>query len=142
VREESLVRRRAGWTGLDAYDILRVMMASLAISLSGEVLRALKATKSITLSVGPGAPAPRAAPAKAQRKGTRRAKAADGPGGFREGSLPAKLLAWAGGRKRPFGVPDVMKALKVKRPHASMVLTRVLGLGGVRRVERGEYLAK
>jgi hypothetical protein len=41
-----------------------------------------------------------------------------GAGGFREGSLPAKLMAWAGGLKKPFGVPDLMKRFTIKRGHA------------------------
>ena len=34
-----------------------------------------------------------------------------------------------------------MKALKIKRAHASMVLTRVTAAGGLRRVGRGSYAA-
>ena len=62
-------------------------------------------------------------------------------GGYRTGSLPEKLVKWAKGRKKPFGVQDVMKALKVKRAHASMVLTRVMASGDLKRVGRGAYAA-
>jgi hypothetical protein len=119
------------------------MTATLTITLSSEVLKALKAAKDITVAVGPGGdgagPAPRAAPAKAARA----SRATDGEAGpYRAGSLPARLLSWASGRKRPFGVAEVMKKLKIKRAHASMVLTRVAGSGHVKRVGRGEYAAK
>jgi hypothetical protein len=50
-------------------------------------------------------------------------------------------MAWAGGRKKPFTVPEVMKAMKIKRGHASMLLTAVMRRGGVKRVGRGEYAA-
>jgi len=123
------------------------MTATLTITLSDEILKALQAEKSITVALesgGRAASASRAAPAKATRsRGARKggaelaAKRAAGP--FRAGSLPAKLVAWAGGRKKPFGVPDVMKALNVKRSHASMVLTAARRKRAVKRVGRGEY---
>ncbi len=128
------------------------MTATLTITLSDEILNALQAEKSITVALESGGRAPRAAPASrgpAKRPARKRrpagAAAAEAPpsepGPFREGSLPAKLVAWAGGRKKPFGVPDVMKALKVKRSHASMVLTAARRKGAVKRVGRGEYAA-
>jgi hypothetical protein len=110
------------------------MTASITITLSDEILETLRAERSITVELdssrGTGrsaraGKAPRAAP----------------EGGFRSGSLPGKLVQWAQGRKKPFGVRDVMKALKVKRAHASMVLTRVTAAGGLQRVGRGEYAA-
>jgi len=113
------------------------MTAKLTIMLSDEVLKALKQAKAITVALGSSgrsAPASRAAPAA-------KARATNGGSGpYREGSLPAKLLAWAGKRKS-FGVPDVMKAFKIKRGHASMLIAYVTKGGAVRRVGRGEYRA-
>lgn len=107
------------------------MTASITITLSEEILRLLDTERSITVELD-------------SSKGTRRAgspRAAAATGGYRSGSLPEKLVKWAGGRSRPFGVQDVMKALKVKRAHASMVLTRVMGTGDLKRVGRGAYAA-
>ena len=106
------------------------MTASITITLSDDVLDVLRREKSITIELdssrgGGRAPASKGAP----------------EGGFRSGSLPGKLVDWAKGRKKPFGVRDVMKALKVKRAHASMVLTRVVNAGGLKRMGRGEYAA-
>ncbi len=119
------------------------MTAKLTITLSDEVLKALKASKSITVALasGGGGRAPRAAasrPAGASKasNGTKREA---GAGGFREGSLPAKLLGWAGGRKRPFGVPDLMTKFRIKRGHASMLIAYVAKAGAVKRVSRGAY---
>jgi hypothetical protein len=131
------------------------MTATLTITLSDEILKALQAEKSITVALESGGRAPRATrPAPASRSSakrparTRRAAGAgaaketpSGASPFRAGSLPAKLLSWAGGRKEPFGVQDVMNALKVKRSHASMVLTVARRKGAVKRVGRGEYAA-
>jgi nucleoid-associated protein YgaU len=124
------------------------MTATLTITLSDEILKALKEEKSITVAVNSGgggaAPAPRAA--RATRAATARAprtgKAArPNAGPFRTGSLPAKLVAWATGRNRPFGVPDVVKKFRIKRGHASMLITYVSKAGAVNRVGRGEYAA-
>jgi hypothetical protein len=99
------------------------MTASITITLSDELLRLLESKREITLALDAAGAAGAA------------------NGSFREGSLPAKLVRWAKGRKRPFGVPDVMKALRVKRAHASMVLTRVASSGHLTRVGRGAYVA-
>ncbi|HEX5032431.1 MAG TPA: hypothetical protein VFX78_13355 [Candidatus Eisenbacteria bacterium] len=110
------------------------MTAKLTITLSPDVLKALKHSKTITVAVDSGrrfGPASRAASA---------GKANGSSGPYREGSLPAKLLTWAKGRKA-FGVPDVMKAMKIKRGHASMLLAYVGKSGAVKRVGRGEYAA-
>src|SRR5512134_1637268 len=107
--------------------MLRSMTASITITLSDEILETLRAEKSITVELDSSGAGGRAARAgKATRAGKE--------GGFRSGSLPGRLVQWAQGRKKPFGVRDVMKALKVKRAHASMVLTRVTASGGLRRV--------
>jgi hypothetical protein len=111
------------------------MTASITITLSDEILETLRAERSITVELGSSGGSGRAG-GGASRPG----KAAP-EGGFRAGSLPGQLVQWAKGRKKPFGVRDVMKALKVKRAHASMVLTRVTASGGLKRVGRGEYAA-
>jgi len=38
-------------------------------------------------------------------------------------------MAWAGGLKKPFGVPDLMKKLGIKRGHASMLVAYVTKAG-------------
>jgi hypothetical protein len=111
------------------------MTAKLTITLSSDVLKALRASKSIRVALEtgasrPGAPARAMGPARAGRGGRN---------GFREGSLPAKLLDWAKGRKGPFRVPEVMKHLKIKRGHASMLIAYASRAGAVRRVGRGAY---
>lgn len=68
-----------------------------------------------------------------------RAKAAEGA--FRPGSHPARLLQFARGRKAPFGVTETMKLLKVSRAHASMVLTKLVKDGSIKREGRGAYRA-
>ncbi len=113
--------------------MLRHMTASITITLSDEVFEVLRRERSITIELDSSRGSGRAPAAGA-------AKAAP-EGGFRPGSLPGKLVQWAKGRKKPFGVRDVMKALKVKRAHASMVLTRVVNAGGLKRMGRGEYAA-
>ncbi len=115
------------------------MTATLTISLSDDVLKALKAAKSITVALG-SAPAGRAA-RRAVPAGKAKGAKGEAAGPYRAGSLPARLLSWAGGRKKPFGVPDVMKAMRIKRSHASMLLTYVRKRGDVKRVGRGRYAA-
>jgi len=109
------------------------MAATITITLSDEILRILDSERSIEVTLdsaagsrgaGRAGVAARAAPA----------------GGYRAGSLPGTLVQWAAGRKQ-FGVRDVMKALGIKRAHASMVLTRVMASGHLKRVGRGTYAA-
>jgi hypothetical protein len=71
------------------------------------------------------------------KRGRRGAARDSGP--FGADSLPARLVAWAGGRKKPFGIPDVMKALNVS--HASVVLAAARRKRAVKRVGRGVYSA-
>jgi len=115
------------------------MTATLSIRMSDEVLAAIKANKSLTINLGGGAKsgAPAAKPAaKRGRKAGRKAKRASGP---REGSHGAKLIEWAAKRGKPFGTPEVVKALKINRGHASMVLASVVAGGQVVRQGRGVY---
>jgi hypothetical protein len=114
------------------------MTASITITLSDDILKVLKSEKAITLSLESMKSAGRGAAAPAKRGG-RGGGGKSVSGDYRAGSLPARLVKWAGGRKRPFGVQDVMKTLKVKRAHASMVLTRVMGSGHLKRLGRGAY---
>ncbi len=112
------------------------MTATLTIRMSDEVLGAIKANKSLTINLGGGAKAsaPAARPPKAARGG--KGKRSSGP---REGSHGAKLVAWAAKRGKPFGTPEVVKALKINRGHASMVLASVVAGGQVVRQGRGVY---
>ena len=118
------------------------MTAKITITFTDDLLKSLKKLGSAKLSLD-AAPNGRAGPARAA------GRAASGkpgpksktPGTYREGSHSAKLLAWAGGRKRPFGNADVMRKLKITRGHASMVLSKMVRDGAVKRAERGAYVA-
>ena len=110
------------------------MTASITITMSDEILRILDSEKSIEIALD------NAAGSRGAGRAGAAARAAPA-GGYRAGSLPATLVQWAAARKESFGVPDVMKALKVKRAHASMVLTRVMASGHLKRVGRGAYAA-
>jgi hypothetical protein len=113
------------------------MTATLTISLGDDILKALREAKAITIALDSGGRA-----ARGGAGASRAARPAKGEAGaFRAGSLPAKLVAWAGGRKRPFGVQDLMTRFRIKRGHASMLVAYVLKAGAVRRVGRGEYSA-
>ncbi|MGH7162276.1 MAG: hypothetical protein ACREID_02235, partial [Planctomycetota bacterium] len=80
--------------------------------------------------------APRAA--KVRRAGRRR-----GGSGPRAGSLPARILDWAGGRKRTFTTNDVSRKFKLSRAHASMLLSRLSsGSFPIKRESRGVYAGK
>lgn len=112
------------------------MTAKLTIVLSDGVLKALREAKSISVALDSGGSAPASAPAAKAK-----AKASGKSGPYREGSLPARLMAWASGLKKPFGVPDLMRKFKIKRGHASMLIAYVQKGGAVKRVGRGEYAA-
>jgi hypothetical protein len=112
------------------------MTAKLTITLSPEVLKALRASKAIRVALESSSGRPVGTP-----RGPARSARGGKNGGFRQGSLPAKLLGWAKGRKQPFGVPEVMKRLKIKRGHASMLIAYASRAGAVKRVGRGAYAA-
>jgi hypothetical protein len=115
------------------------MTASITITMSDEILRVLHSEKAITVALDSSG---RAGPGRTTAPGIRLGGGGPAPeGGYRKGSLPDRLIRWAEGRKRPFGVQEVMKTLRVKRAHASMVLTRVMSSGDLRRVGRGAYAA-
>ena len=100
------------------------MTAKLTIVFSDDVLAALKASKTITISM---------------------ASAAARGGGEepRSGSLPARLIEWSRGRKGNFGTRDVVKKFKLSRAHASMLLSRLAnGPYPIDRVRRGMYTYK
>jgi hypothetical protein len=111
------------------------MTAKLTITLSPEVLKALRASKAIRVSLESGS----GGAGGSRGTGSSRPAPSAGKNGFREGSLPAKLLGWAKGRKGPFSVPEVMKHLKIKRGHASMLIAYASRAGAVKRVGRGAY---
>ena len=100
------------------------MTAKLTIVLSDEVLEALSRTKHIQIQLT-SAESP---------KDTRAA-------GPRTGSLPAKVLAWAEKRKRPFRSADIERRFKLTRAHASMLLsTLASGPHPIERKQRGVYV--
>ncbi len=97
------------------------MTAKLTIQFSDDVLDALRKSSSITIQM--------------MSKG-----GASGATQPREGSLPARVLAWAEKRKRPFGCLEVEKRFKLSRAHASMTLSKLAnGPYAVSRVRRGVY---
>jgi len=102
------------------------MTAKLTIAFSPEVLDALRTSKSITIRLE-----------SARGRGSSSSGGSSEP---RAGSLPARLIEWAGTRKKPFGTPDVSKRFKLSRAHASMLLSRLAnGSFPIRRERRGVY---
>jgi hypothetical protein len=100
------------------------MTAKLTIVLSDEVLDVLSWTKHIQIQLTSARPG--------------KAAQAAGP---RPGSLPAKVLAWAEKRKRPFRTADVERRFKLTRPHASMLLSGLArGPHPIERKRRGVYV--
>ncbi len=99
------------------------MTAKLTIVLSDELLDALSRTKHIQIRM--------------TSAGSRKAARAAGP---RPDSLPAKILAWAEQRKRPFRTADVERRFKLTRAHASMLLSSLAsGPHAIERKQRGVY---
>ncbi len=97
------------------------MTATLTIQFSDEILDALRKSRSITIQLMSNG-------------------GASGDAGPREGSLPARVLAWAEKRKRPFGCLEVEKRFKLSRAHASMILSKLAnGVYPMSRVRRGVY---
>jgi hypothetical protein len=100
------------------------MTAKLTIVLSDEVLEALSRTKHIQIRMTSG--------------GSRKAAGTARP---KTGSLPARILAWAETKKRPFKTIDVERRFKVSRAHASMLLARLAnGPYPIARERRGVYV--
>jgi len=110
------------------------MTVQLVIELSEEVLKALVASKNLTITV-----------AQAGGRGS-----GGKPGSAfmpssdhiipREGSLPARILDWAEKRSKPFSTADLVKRFKVSRAHASMLLTKLAnGPYPIGRKQRGIY---
>jgi hypothetical protein len=100
------------------------MTAKLTIVLSDEVLEALSRTKHIQIRM--------------TSAGSRKTAGTAKP---RAGSLPARILAWAENKKRPFGTIDVERRFKVSRAHASMLLARLAnGPYPIAREQRGVYV--
>lgn len=111
-------------------------MARLTISLDPAVIKALRKDHDITLVVSA-----RGEPVGAKAGKRKRAAKSGGGGseGYREGSLPARVLTWAQGRKRPFDTDAVVRKFKIKRAHASMVLSKLANAGDLDRPARGRY---
>jgi len=112
------------------------MAATISIVISDDVLKALRRGPVRLALASTASPIARrgATQSRRGRKAGRRSAST-----LREGSLGSQLVAWASGRKGPFGVPAVMKALGVKRSHANMLLTRATRGKTVQREGRGVY---
>ncbi len=122
-------------------------MARLTISLDPAVIRALKKDHDLTLVVSAreAATMPSGKPvAKKGRPGrpagSKPAAASGAAGPYRPGSLPARVLEWSQTRKRPFGTEAVLKKFKMKRAHASMILSKLSKEGHLDRPARGKYV--
>lgn len=116
--------------------ILCRMAAKITIAFSDEVLRAMRKGAPIRLAMASAEGAsPRAAAPK--RRGGRGKKATP-----REGSLPARLAAFANSVGKTFTTAHVSKAFKLSRAHASMLLSKAVASGVVRREGRGVYAAR
>jgi hypothetical protein len=109
------------------------MSVQLVIELSEEVLKALVASRNLTITVtqsGPGAGA---------------GSNSDGSAPLtnvipREGSLPARIIGWAETRNREFSTTDVVKKFGVTRAHASMLVAKLAkGPYPIVRQRRGIY---
>jgi hypothetical protein len=61
--------------------------------------------------------------------------------GHREGTIPARVIAWAEKRRTTFATADIERQFDLKRAHASMVLSTLAREGGIRRVRRGVFAA-
>ena len=110
------------------------MTVQLVIELSEEVLKALVASKNLTITVAQAA----------SRGGAAKPGSAFMPSSDhiipREGSLPARILDWAEKRGKPFSTADLVKRFKVSRAHASMLLTKLAnGPYPIVRKQRGIY---
>ena len=115
-------RRSRGSDPIACYS--SVMTAKLTIVLSDEVLEALSRTKHLQIRM--------------TSPGSRKATRAAGP---RTGSLPAKVLAWAEKKKRPFRTADVERRFKLTRAHASMLVSSLArGPHPIERKQRGVYV--
>ncbi|MGQ0613890.1 MAG: hypothetical protein ACT4PV_09160 [Planctomycetaceae bacterium] len=102
----------------------------------------MKSTKNVKLTVAGGGARGAAGgrPGRRAMGGGRTARA-KGDGAPRAGSLPARVIAWAGKRSRPFGTNDVSRKFKLSRAHASMILSRLAtGPFPIKREKRGLYI--
>jgi hypothetical protein len=119
------------------------MAVRLTIQLGPDVLKALGASKSITLALDSGGRR-EAARTTANRRRRRRAanrEPKEGFGRFHPGSLGDRLVRWAERLGEPFGFPAMMKLLGVTRAHAHMILARARAHRLVKRVGHGAYAA-
>ncbi len=99
------------------------MTAKLTLQLSDEVLDALRHTGHLQIQLTSARAAPGAAASP------------------RPGSLPAKILAWAERRKKPFKAIDIERRFRLTRTHAAMELSRLArGPHPIKRKQRGVYL--
>ncbi len=103
------------------------MTAKLTIAFDDEILRALRANKSISIRLE-----------SARSRPSRRLVGPDEEP--RSGSLPARVIDWAKVRKSTFGTKDIVRRFKLSRAHASMLLSRLAnGPYPVDRQRRGVY---
>jgi hypothetical protein len=116
------------------------MTAKLILTFTDDLLKAIRRQGAVKLSLGGGpAPAPRARAAARGERGGGRPRAA--AGGYREGSHLATISTWSQKQSKPFSTADAQKVAKVSRAHASMLLSRLVKDGALKRAGRGAYYA-
>ena len=117
------------------------MSVQLVIELSEDVLKALVASRNLTITVTQ--PAPGGSGSGGSGSGGRETQAAQANGGNvipREGSLPARIIGWAEQHGREFSTIDLVKEFGVTRAHGSMLLAKLAnGPYPVARRHRGVY---
>lgn len=102
------------------------MSAKITITLSDDVLKALRTKKSLTLKVDSQAGG------RGASQGTSELP--------REGSLPARVIDWASARNKSFSTSDVSRRFRLSRAHSSMLLSRLAnGPYPIERSKRGVY---
>jgi hypothetical protein len=112
------------------------MSVQLVIELSEDVLKALVASRNLTITVTQPAPA-----GSGSRGSEKQAGQANGGNVIpREGSLPARIIGWAEQHGREFSTVDLVKKFGVTRAHGSMLLAKLAnGPYPVARRHRGVY---
>lgn len=110
------------------------MSVQLVIELSEDVLKALVASRNLTITVTQSS-SPGGESQPAPGRGGARGNVIP-----REGSLPARILGWAEKRGKEFSTTDLLRKFDVTRAHASMLLAKLAnGPYPIVRRQRGIY---
>ncbi len=121
------------------------MTASITITMSEDLLKTLLHTKELTIELGTPASIAEGGP-RTHGRATPIAGGFHSPDGYkiaRPGSLPDKVIAWAGKRKgkKHFTTNEVVKQFRLTRGHASMLLSKLVSEPyPIERAGRGIYI--